>query len=38
MTADLVLVEADPLRDIRNSQSVWQVFKGGVPFDPDAMP
>ena len=31
--ADLVLLDADPLVDIRNTQKVWRTFKGGWMFD-----
>lgn len=33
--ADLVLLEANPLEDIRDTQSIWRVIKGGWVFDPD---
>ena len=29
--ADLVLLEADPLADIRNTRRIWMVFRDGVP-------
>jgi Tol biopolymer transport system component/imidazolonepropionase-like amidohydrolase len=32
--ADIVLLERDPLENIRNTQSIWQVVKGGRVFDP----
>jgi len=35
--ADFVLLDRDPLADIRNTRSVWRVFKGGWMFDPDQL-
>ena len=35
--ADIVLLESDPLEDIRNTQSVWRVIKGGWVFDPEEL-
>ena len=32
--ADLVLLDANPLEDIRNTQTIWRVIKGGWVFDP----
>ncbi|MGE0554491.1 MAG: amidohydrolase family protein [Gemmatimonadales bacterium] len=32
--ADLVVLDADPLVDIRNTVRVWRVVKGGVVHDP----
>jgi Tol biopolymer transport system component/imidazolonepropionase-like amidohydrolase len=32
--ADIVLLDRDPLKNIRNSQSIWQVVKAGRVFDP----
>ena len=32
--ADLVLLDADPLADIRNTQRIGVVFRGGVPWRP----
>lgn len=34
MPADLLLLNADPHADIRNTQKVWRVVKGGVIYDP----
>ncbi|NNE71719.1 MAG: hypothetical protein HKN29_15345 [Rhodothermales bacterium] len=34
MAADLLLLNADPSVDIRNTQKVWRVVKGGVIYDP----
>ncbi len=33
--ADLVLLDANPLADIRNTRSIWRVMRGGWVFDPD---
>lgn len=35
--ADLVLLDHDPLADIRNTRSAWRVIKGGWPFEPDLL-
>ncbi len=35
--ADLVLLDADPLEDIKNTQTIWRVIKGGWVFDPEAL-
>ena len=32
--ADLVLLKADPLGDIRNTRAIWRVIKAGQIFDP----
>jgi imidazolonepropionase-like amidohydrolase len=32
--ADIVLLDANPLEDIKNTQAIWRVLKGGVVFDP----
>ena len=32
--ADLVILDADPLKDIRNVRKVWKVFKDGEEYDP----
>jgi imidazolonepropionase-like amidohydrolase len=32
--ADVVLLDRDPLENIRNTQSIWQVVKGGHVYDP----
>ena len=32
--ADVVLLDRDPLENIRNTQSIWQVVKGGRVYDP----
>jgi len=33
--ADVVLLSADPLQDIHNTEAIWRVIKGGWLFDPD---
>ncbi len=35
--ADIVLLDADPLESIRNTQRIWKVMKGGWVFDPDTL-
>jgi imidazolonepropionase-like amidohydrolase len=35
--ADIVLLSADPLEDIHNTEAIWRVIKGGWLFDPDKM-
>jgi imidazolonepropionase-like amidohydrolase len=35
--ADLVRLDADPSDQIRNTQSIWRVVKGGWVFDPAAL-
>ena len=35
--ADLVLLDADPLADIRNSSRVFRVVKAGIVLDPEAI-
>ncbi len=35
--ADIVLLEENPLEDIRNTQSIWRVIKGGWLFDPEKL-
>ncbi len=35
--ADIVLLDANPLEDIRNTQSIWRVIKGGWMFDPEEL-
>jgi imidazolonepropionase-like amidohydrolase/Tol biopolymer transport system component len=32
--ADIVLLDANPLEDIKNSLTIWRVIKGGWVFDP----
>ena len=33
MIADLVILDADPLEDIRNTGRIWQVIQGGAVVD-----
>jgi imidazolonepropionase-like amidohydrolase len=35
--ADMVLLAADPLADIRNTRRIYRVLKGGEIFDPDQL-
>jgi imidazolonepropionase-like amidohydrolase len=35
--ADIVLLNANPLKDIKNTQSIWRVIKGGWVFDPEEL-
>lgn len=35
--ADLVLLDANPLDQIRNTQTIWRVVKGGWVFDPGGL-
>ena len=35
--ADLILLDANPLEDIKNTQKIWRVFKGGWMFDPKVL-
>ncbi|UCC71021.1 MAG: PD40 domain-containing protein [Gemmatimonadota bacterium] len=35
--ADIVLLDANPLENIRNTQSIWRVIKGGWLFDPEEL-
>lgn len=35
--ADLVILNADPLDDIRNTRDIWMVIKGGDEVDRDAL-
>ena len=35
--ADLVLLDANPLDDIRNTQAIWRVIKGGRVVDPEGL-
>ncbi len=34
---DLVLLNANPLDDIKNTQTIWRVIKGGWVFDPEKL-
>ena len=35
--ADIVLLDANPLEDIKNTQTIWRVIKGGWLFDPEKL-
>lgn len=35
--ADMVLLDADPLNTIANTQAIWRVVKGGWVFDPNEL-
>lgn len=35
--ADIVLLEANPLENIRNTETIWRVVKGGWVFDPQRL-
>jgi imidazolonepropionase-like amidohydrolase len=35
--ADIVLLNANPLDDIKNTQTIWRVIKGGWVFDPEKL-
>jgi hypothetical protein len=35
--ADLVLLDKNPLEDIRNTQTIWRVIKDGWVFDPEEL-
>ena len=35
--ADMVLLDANPLDDIKNTQTIWRVIKGGWVFDPEEL-
>ncbi len=35
--ADIVLLDANPLKDIKNTQAIWRVLKGGWVFDPEVL-
>jgi imidazolonepropionase-like amidohydrolase/WD40 repeat protein len=35
--ADIVLLDANPLDDIKNTQAIWRVIKGGFVFDPEEL-
>ncbi len=32
-----VLLDANPLEDIKNTQAIWRVIKGGWVFDPEEL-
>ncbi len=33
----LQLLDANPLEDIKNTQTIWRVIKGGWVFDPEKL-
>ncbi len=35
--ADIVLLDRNPLEDIKNTQTIWRVIKGGWLFDPEKL-
>ena len=35
--ADLIILDANPLEDIRNTRRIWKVIKGGVEIDREAL-
>ena len=35
--ADMVLLDKNPLEDIKNTQTIWRVIKGGWLFDPEKL-
>ncbi|HZU27591.1 MAG TPA: amidohydrolase family protein [Bryobacteraceae bacterium] len=35
--ADIILLNADPLQNIHNTEAIWRVVKGGWVFDPDQL-
>ncbi|MCH7473601.1 MAG: PD40 domain-containing protein, partial [Gemmatimonadetes bacterium] len=35
--ADIVLLDANPLEDIKNTQTIWRVIKGGWVFNPEEL-
>ena len=35
--ADIVLLDANPLEDIKNTQTIWRVIKGGWVADPEEL-
>ena len=35
--ADIVLLDENPLDDIRNTQSIWRTIKGEFVFDPEEL-
>jgi len=36
--ADIVLLQANPLENIHNTEGIWRVIKGGWIFDPEKLP
>ena len=37
MLVDILLLDTNPLEDIKNTQAIWRVIKGGFVFDPEAL-
>jgi imidazolonepropionase-like amidohydrolase len=35
--ADLVILDANPIEDIRNTRKIWKVIQGGRVIDRDAL-
>ena len=35
--ADIVLLDANPLEDVKHTQAIWRVIKGGFVFDPEEL-
>jgi len=35
--ADLVILNADPIKDIKNTRSIDRILKGGVIYDPSVL-
>jgi imidazolonepropionase-like amidohydrolase len=35
--ADLIILDANPLEDIRNTRKIWKVIQGGKVVDRDAL-
>ena len=35
--ADMVIIDADPLADIRNTRKIWRVIRGGRVLDPKSL-
>ena len=35
--ADVVLLDANPLDDIKNTQTIWRVIRGGRVLDPETL-
>ena len=36
-SSHIVLLDANPLEDIKNTQAIWRVIKGGRMFDPEVL-
>jgi imidazolonepropionase-like amidohydrolase len=35
--ADIVLLDSNPLDNIKNTEAIWRVIKGGWVFDPEGL-